>query len=89
MTKSLCVPICSLLLCFSVLFAGVPPPAQAAGYPERPVTLLVPYAPGAVTDLGARALAEAMEKDLKKAFTLAEEAMKGRKAYEKLMELAA
>jgi len=37
-----------------------------ADYPDRTITLVVPYPPGGVTDLGARAFAEAMEKQLKK-----------------------
>lgn len=37
----------------------------AAGYPDKPITLVVPMAPGGTTDLGARVLAEAMEKHLK------------------------
>jgi tripartite-type tricarboxylate transporter receptor subunit TctC len=40
--------------------------ALAAGYPDRAITLVIPYPPGGVTDLGARALAEAMERQLKK-----------------------
>jgi tripartite-type tricarboxylate transporter receptor subunit TctC len=31
--------------------------AQAAGYPERPITLIVPYAGGSVTDFAARTIA--------------------------------
>jgi tripartite-type tricarboxylate transporter receptor subunit TctC len=67
MAKPMVVPICGLLAFFSILLVPAPVPTQAAEYPERTITLLVPYAPGAVTDLGARALAEAMEKNLKKA----------------------
>ncbi len=37
----------------------------ASDYPNRPVTIVVPYPAGGVTDLGARALAESMEKHLK------------------------
>jgi tripartite-type tricarboxylate transporter receptor subunit TctC len=35
------------------------------GYPNKPITIIVPMAPGGLGDLGARALAEAMEKHLK------------------------
>jgi tripartite-type tricarboxylate transporter receptor subunit TctC len=38
----------------------------AVEYPDRAITMVVPYPPGGVTDLGARALAEAMERHLKK-----------------------
>lgn len=54
-----CLFICLFLIGW---FGAV---TQAAGYPDRSITLVVPYAPGGVTDLGARALAEAMEKHLK------------------------
>ena len=47
-----------------ILSAGVR--SASAEYPERPITLIVPYPPGGVTDLGARAFADAMEKHLKK-----------------------
>jgi tripartite-type tricarboxylate transporter receptor subunit TctC len=39
-------------------------------YPTRPVTLMVPYPAGGVTDLAARALAESLEKHLKNPFTV-------------------
>ena len=38
--------------------------AQEKSYPERPITLLVPYGPGSASDQSARALAEAMKKHL-------------------------
>jgi tripartite-type tricarboxylate transporter receptor subunit TctC len=53
-----------LLLIVVVLVSGTT--ALAAEYPDRAITLIAPYAPGGVTDLGARALAEAMERHLKK-----------------------
>ncbi len=58
------------LLCLfitSLLVLSFNPKIHAATYPERAITLVVPYAPGGVTDLGARALAEAMEKYFKHA----------------------
>ena len=38
--------------------------AQADGYPDKPIRLLVPYPPGGSTDVLGRALAELMRKDL-------------------------
>ncbi|PLC52016.1 ABC transporter substrate-binding protein [Pollutimonas nitritireducens] len=39
--------------------------AAKAAYPERPITMVVNFGPGGVTDLMARALASGMEKNLK------------------------
>ncbi len=41
------------------------PDTHAASYPDRPITMVVPYPAGGVTDLSARALSEFMEKYLK------------------------
>src|SRR5574341_1819749 len=38
--------------------------AQAAGYPERPVRMVVPFPPGGSTDFTARIVAQQMEKIL-------------------------
>lgn len=38
--------------------------AQAAGYPEHAITMIVPYPPGGTTDIAARTVAQAMEKSL-------------------------
>ena len=51
-----------------VLAAGLAlpglPAARAAGYPDRPITLLVPFAPGGIADITARAVSEQMSKSL-------------------------
>ena len=48
------------ILCVASLTA-----VQAAPYPDRTITLIVPYVPGGVTDLGARAFADALQRHLK------------------------
>ena len=48
----------------TALTAGMVAPAHAA-YPERPITLIVPWGAGGGTDAVARFLASELEKDLK------------------------
>jgi len=38
--------------------------AAQEGFPQRPITLVVPFAPGGIADLSARAVAEAMARSL-------------------------
>ena len=45
----------------AVAFSSV---AQAAGYPERSITMIVPFSAGGPTDTVARLVAESMSKDL-------------------------
>jgi tripartite-type tricarboxylate transporter receptor subunit TctC len=52
-----------MALCLIASFATTA--GAAAQYPNRAITIIVPYPAGGVTDLSARALAEAMEKHLK------------------------
>jgi hypothetical protein len=53
------------LLALAVLvLATVPGGRAAALYPERPVKIVVPFAPGGGTDVVARTLAQMMAKDL-------------------------
>ena len=54
----------SCLISMTLLIATVSAPSQAAAYPERPVTLVVPYPAGGVTDLTARTLADSMSRHL-------------------------
>jgi tripartite-type tricarboxylate transporter receptor subunit TctC len=47
------------------LFILTPAIGIGIDYPTKTITMICPYPPGGVTDLGARALAESMEKHLK------------------------
>jgi tripartite-type tricarboxylate transporter receptor subunit TctC len=51
------------LLALAALATGGPATAQAR-FPERPITLLVPFAPGGIADITARAVAEQMARTL-------------------------
>jgi tripartite-type tricarboxylate transporter receptor subunit TctC len=53
-----------VLLCLGMFCFFFPQKAISA-YPERPITIVVPYSPGGGMDLAARALADSMEKHLK------------------------
>ena len=58
MNRLTCIPL------LTALFASSAPSASAAGYPEKPIRLLVPFAPGGGTDLLARALQDKLERAL-------------------------
>jgi tripartite-type tricarboxylate transporter receptor subunit TctC len=54
-----------MLLCIAGLILGcVEAGAQSAAYPDRPVKILVPYAPGGATDIVARIIGEQMRQTL-------------------------
>lgn len=55
----------SLFLVFSLGIFSSWTKANAANYPNRPITLVVPYPPGGVTDVSARVYADALGKQLK------------------------
>ena len=53
------------LLCVAgLVLGGVEAGAQSAAYPDRPVKILVPYAPGGATDIVARIIGEQMRQTL-------------------------
>lgn len=52
---------CAALFAFAACLPGA---VQAAAYPERPITWVVPYPPGGTTDVVARNIAQAMSKAL-------------------------
>ena len=54
-----------IVLILAAIFSFVASPASAQDYPNRPVTLIVPWPAGGTTDIGMRALASATEKYLK------------------------
>lgn len=47
------------------LALGLPGPANAQTYPDRPIKLVLPYAPGGIVDSGGRLLGKALEAQLK------------------------
>jgi tripartite-type tricarboxylate transporter receptor subunit TctC len=57
--------IISILIVMTVLFAGSAPELFAQGYPGRPITLVIPMAPGDALDLTGRIMAEALAAILK------------------------
>jgi tripartite-type tricarboxylate transporter receptor subunit TctC len=57
--------ICLLVSLFGIGLWGSRVQAAGPEYPTRTINFIVPFPPGGSTDLGARSLAEAMEKHLK------------------------
>jgi tripartite-type tricarboxylate transporter receptor subunit TctC len=47
---------------YAALFALFAPPAYAAGYPERPIRVIIPFSPGGGTDILTRLLQPRLEK---------------------------
>ena len=59
-----------LLFSFAALMAGGLTPVNAAEYPERQITAIVPFAPGGPTDIMARTIAPLAEAHLKQAIVV-------------------
>ena len=55
---------CTRYLVVALALVGLPAVAQVQGYPARPITLVVGYAPGGATDTLARAVAEKLQSRL-------------------------
>ena len=60
-----CRPVLRLLAAFVALAAFAVSSAHAQGYPNRPITLIVPWGAGGGTDATARIIGTLMEKELK------------------------
>src|SRR6186997_3343310 len=56
-----------LISAISLVLSGIASTAQAqsGGFPNRQITLIVPFAPGGVTDLAARVISERLAQILK------------------------
>jgi tripartite-type tricarboxylate transporter receptor subunit TctC len=59
------VGLCCLFIAFFMIGSLCPVLHAASAYPDRAITVVVPYPAGGVTDLAARATADAIEKLLK------------------------
>jgi tripartite-type tricarboxylate transporter receptor subunit TctC len=57
--------LCALLVCFGCGTAAAQP-----RYPERPITVIVPFGPGGIADLTARTVTQAMGERLKQSFVI-------------------
>jgi len=59
-----------IFLAISIGLAGLGPKEVVAGYPEKPITIIVPFGAGGGFDTLARALAVRLEKELKSTFVV-------------------
>ena len=61
-----------------VAFAALPRSALAQDYPQRPVRVIVPYAPGGASDILARLIQPHLERALGQSFVRSEERRVGK-----------
>ena len=66
--RGLTTVLLAALATLATLAAG--PAAAQAGYPNRPITLIVPFGPGGIADITARSVAQAMSVALKQAIVV-------------------
>jgi len=52
------------LVVLATMWAATPAPVQAQAYPQKSITMIVPFAPGGPTDIVARVLGEALSQSL-------------------------
>jgi len=64
--------LAAAIACAAAHLAGAAPASAqgAAGYPQKPVRVFVPYGPGGVGDLTMRLLADQLSKELKQSFVI-------------------
>jgi tripartite-type tricarboxylate transporter receptor subunit TctC len=58
------------LLCVTLFVASLAPSYAQAGWPERPVTIVSPFAAGGTADFLARLIAEHMQREFKQTFVV-------------------
>jgi tripartite-type tricarboxylate transporter receptor subunit TctC len=63
--SALCLRAIALGAASIAVLAATPDAVAQAGYPNRPIKLVVPYPPGALTDVLARAIGERLSANLK------------------------
>jgi tripartite-type tricarboxylate transporter receptor subunit TctC len=64
------LPITALITILAAVTAVAPAARAASGYPTRPVTLIVPYGPGGVADVGMRILCDKLSNKLLQQFVV-------------------
>jgi len=63
--------VAAIATALSVLAVALPPPAHSGSdYPTRPVTLIVPYGPGGVADVGMRIIGDKLSSKLGQQFVI-------------------